>query len=336
MIEGHGDDIYRYAGKIKYNFSSNILNSIDHTLLKEYLKDRLDVIANYPEPAPFALEELLARKHNVNTENVMVTNGAVDAIYSIANFYREMKSCVIQPTFSEYVDACVISDHKVEAINKIGDIPKDADLVWICNPNNPTGEVFDIEYLKCVIDSNPNKMFIIDQAYHRYTSQPVLSAQDAIKRENLILIYSLTKDYSVPGLRLGYIVANKDISEKLHRRRIPWSVNAIGIEAAVFLLNHDNQYWFDPKILECESRRVASELSKMEIQCIPSRTNFILCCLPRGSAGQLKEYLVAKHGILIRDASNFFGLTERHFRIAVQSPQEDDLLIEAVKQWMHL
>lgn len=336
MIEGHGDDTYRYAGKVRHNFSSNILNGVDHSRLKEYLSSRLDVIVGYPEPAPYSVERMLAARLGVTPENVMVTNGAVDAIYTVANVYAGARSAVLQPTFSEYSDACIAAGHDVMSFNAVNMIPQDADMVWICNPNNPTGDVADSGHLRKVIDSHPNVLFIIDQAYHRYTAEPVLTDSDAVPRSNLILIYSLTKDYSVPGLRLGYAVACREIIERLGRRRIPWSVNALAIEAAHFLLDNDSDYAFDPVPLVLESRRVATGLSVMGIECKPGETNFILCRLPKGSAAQLKEYLVENHGMLIRDASNFAGLTDRHFRIAVQRPVENDLLIKAIGKWMRL
>lgn len=334
MVEGHGDDIYRYSGKVIYNFSSNILNGVDHSRLKEYLSSRLDVIVSYPEPAPYTVEEMIARVSGVEPENVMVTNGAVDAIYTVANVYSGARSAVLQPTFSEYADACVAAGHDVVSFNDMATMPENADMVWICNPNNPTGKVIGTGLLREVIDSHPGVLFVIDQAYHRYTAEPVLTDHDAVSRTNLILVYSLTKDYSVPGLRLGYAVACREIIERLGRRRIPWSVNALAIEAARFLLANDGIYRFDPVPLVDESRRVAAQLLAMGIECQPGETNFILCHLPKGTASQLKEYLVENHGILIRDASNFEGLTDRHFRIAVQRPYENDLLIKAIGEWM--
>lgn len=334
MIEGHGDDIYLYGGKVRHNFSSNILNGRNHTQLKAFLKSRLDVISNYPEPVPYSVERMLAARLGVAPENVMVTNGAVDAIYTVANVFAGARSAVLQPTFSEYADACIAAGHDVTAFGSIDDFPEDADLVWICNPNNPTGQVIDAERLRDVIDRHPRVMFIIDQAYHKYTTRRVLSASDAVSRDNLILIYSLTKDYFVPGLRLGYAVAGGNVTGLLAKRRIPWSVSALAIEAARFLLANDAAYMFDPAPLVEESRRVAREFAAMGIDCIPGETNFILCRLPNRSAAQLKEYLVENDGILIRDASNFNGLSDRHFRIAVQTPDDNDLLIKAIERWM--
>lgn len=334
MIEGHGDDVYRYGEKVIHNFSSNIFNSVDHSRLKEYLSSRLDVIDGYPEPAPYTVEGIIARISGVEPYNVMVTNGAVEAIYTVANVYAGMKSAVRQPTFSEYADACIAAGQDVVSFNTIDNIPQDVDLIWICNPNNPTGELIDTAHLLEVIDSHPDLLFIIDQAYHRYTVGNVLTDIEAVSRANLILLYSLTKDYSVPGLRLGYVVACREIIERLCRRRIPWSVNALAIEAARFLLTNDGDYVFDPMPLVEESRRVATEFSAMGIESHHGETNFILCRLPKGSASQLKEYLVENHGILIRDASNFVGLTDRYFRIAAQLPDENVLLIKAITEWM--
>lgn len=336
MIEGHGDDLYRYGDKVKHNFSSNILNGVDHSRLKSFLAERLDSITHYPEPAPYSIESMVATQLHVAPENVMMTNGAVEAIYIISNVFGGATSGVLEPTFAEYADSCVSAGHRVISFSAIDEIPAEADLIWICNPNNPTGEVIDAERLRNIISTHPDKLFIIDQAYHRYTRKALLLPSDATECDNLILVYSLTKDYSVPGLRLGYTIANRTLTEMLGKRRTPWSVNTLAIEAARFLIAHEKDYRFEPDPLIDESRRVAGSLTASGIHCFPSETNFILCCLPKGSAAQLKDYLVECEGILIRDASNFRGLSNRHFRIAVQTPDENDLLIKAIERWMDL
>ena len=105
MIEGHGDDIYRYRDKIRSNFSSNIFSHADLSGLKAHLNKRLDVIGNYPEPEPYTLEQMLAERLGLSPRQIMVTNGATEAIYLIAQLFRERTPEVYSPTFSEYESA---------------------------------------------------------------------------------------------------------------------------------------------------------------------------------------------------------------------------------------
>ena len=104
MIEGHGDDSYKYSRPITANFSSNVYNRVDLSALKAHLCARIDGIGNYPEPEPYTLEACLARRHRLPAEAVCVTNGATEAIYLTAQTFRGTNTAIVQPTFSEYAD----------------------------------------------------------------------------------------------------------------------------------------------------------------------------------------------------------------------------------------
>jgi len=117
MIYGHGDDTYRYGEKIKINFSSNIYIGADLSGLKAHLASRLDVIGHYPEPEPQRLEELIAERLGIPANMVMVTNGANEAIYLIAQLYSGWTSIIPQPTYNEYADACRACHHTISYEN---------------------------------------------------------------------------------------------------------------------------------------------------------------------------------------------------------------------------
>ena len=144
MLYGHGDDLYRYAGQIKVNFSSNIYAKADLSALKKHLASRLDLISNYPEPQPQELERVIATRCGIKPDELMVTNGATEAIYIIARSFkrddagRQLSHIIVQPTFSEYADACRQADIEPLAENRGVDGRK---VHWFCNPNNPTGRV---------------------------------------------------------------------------------------------------------------------------------------------------------------------------------------------------
>lgn len=118
MINGHGDDAYRYTA-IRANFSSNVYHWVNHDGLNRYLSGCLSCIRSYPEPEPYALAAELAQLHGVSPEEVCVTNGATEAIYLIAQAFRGSHSAVWIPTFSEYADACRLHGHRVEGISSL-------------------------------------------------------------------------------------------------------------------------------------------------------------------------------------------------------------------------
>lgn len=139
------------------------------------------------EPEPLAVERAVAELHDALPEQVMVANGATEAIYLIAAEFSSCKSAIVVPTFREYQDAAILHGHEVSYVGSLDEIPADADLVWLCNPNNPTGEVAIKDKLLRIVAENRDKIFIVDQAYSDYTLLPVLTTADALDAGNVIL-----------------------------------------------------------------------------------------------------------------------------------------------------
>ncbi|MCS3179749.1 pyridoxal phosphate-dependent class II aminotransferase [Candidatus Bacteroides intestinigallinarum] len=335
MIEGHGDDLYKYGKKIVSNFSSNVYNRIDHSGLYQRLNERLSTICSYPEPMPYSLESEIARRYSLTPRQVCVTNGATEAIYLIAQVFQGRISAVLGPTFSEYADACRVHRHKVKPFYSLDALPEDAELVWICNPNNPTGEVRNKEDLKALVDSHPDKLFIFDQSYEYFTLKSLLGIKEAASFPNVILLHSMTKQYAIPGLRVGYFTASEGLTDDVRCRRMPWSVNSLAIEAAKYLLEEGDGISADfPQLLAERERLTNLLLATGMLEIWPTDTHYMLIKLRMGKAAALKDFLAVNHGILIRDASNFEGLDERFFRIATQTPEENDKLVKAISEWM--
>ena len=335
MIEGHGDDAYKYKA-IKINFSSNVYNHVDHSGLHQHLFQQMESIRTYPEPEPYSLEKVLAKRFHLSSEEVCVTNGATEAIYLIAQTFRNQISAILMPTFSEYADACRLHGHKVVPIYNLNRLPDRGRLIWLCNPNNPTGEVREKEVLTACIKQNRQRIFVMDQSYEFFTQKALLTAREAAEFPNVILLHSMTKRFAVPGLRLGYITACKELLHEIRTQRMPWSVNQLAIEAGHYLLS-SSQYDIDISLLLKEKESLAQSLLSiggMEIW--PSDTHYMLVQLRMGKAAALKEYLATEQGILIRDASNFEGLNEHFFRIATQTPEENDKLVESIKKWTYM
>lgn len=334
MINGHGDDIHNHNREIISNFSSNIYTHTDSLPLHKHLIDKIDTIHSYPEPDASSLAQLIAEKNNISCNNICVTNGATEAIYMIAQTHRNANSTILYPTFSEYGDACLLNNHTVGYSSSLNKIPLHTDLVWLCNPNNPTGSIIDKSVLKRFIAGHPYWLIVIDQSYAPFTHEPLFTIAEAVSFKNVILLHSMTKQYAIPGLRLGYITAHHDVIEAIAKYRMPWSVNKLAIEAGKFLLNSTAQT-MDLTDYLAESKRLQNQLFSIHgLTVLPSEVHFFLCKLENRKAADLKAHLIDKYGILIRDASNFYGLDEHYFRIAAQSREENDMLVQAVKEWI--
>ena len=335
MINGHGDE---YVGELKANFSSNVWLGADHSELYQHLFTRMPLTRRYPETSADSLQSLLADKHKLDPNQIIICNGSTEAFYLIAQSFYGASSLVVTPTFSEYADACLLHKHQLLTTRRsdlVINIEKhQPNLVWICNPNNPDGYCFSAFELKQLISSFPSSIFVIDQAYIDFTLQDGLLNKEVSLFDNLIIVQSLTKRYAIPGLRLGYLAANKKIADIISLCRIPWSVNTLAIEAGKYLLQH-NGGDFQLEQLLSESADLQAEINSLNcFETMPSQTPYFLVNLKNGSAEDLKEFLLTNK-ILIRQATNFDGLEGEYIRICSQTPKENKLLIERLKEWEH-
>lgn len=312
MINGHGDDLYRYEG-IKANFSSNVYAEADNARLIQHLQGYLSTAsASYPEPEAYSLQTLLALHHGVPKEAVLVTNGATEAIYLIAHLFAGQEVSISEPTFSEYLSASLLYG---------ANIIDYAPIRWLCSPNNPTGRVQSEDWPDV-------ETLIVDRSYEYFCRKPLPPLQLDDKH---IYIHSLTKRYRIPGLRLGYIISSPSLVDRLRQLRQPWSVNALAIEAGRWVVQNAFPETIDRPFLWSETDRLASELRLIEgIELEDSDTHFMLLSTPL-PASLLKERLAQEYKLLIRDASNFLGLSSQHIRIATQSPQSNALLLSALR-----
>ena len=149
---------------------------------------------------------------------------------------------------------------------------------------------------------------------------------------NVILLRSMTKRFAIPGLRLGYVVAPEPFIDTLRHFRMPWSVNALALEACRYILDHTDEQMFDVTAYLEEAQRLRRNILALGhgIEVPSTQTHFMLVRIPGSDAVMLKRRLMDSSGILVRAAHNFVGLTPDHIRVAAQTPEENDLLVEAL------
>lgn len=317
MIRGHGDDLYRYDN-IEVNCSSNVYAATEHEELIRHLQELLPALSvSYPEPEPYRLQSLIAKHHGLSEDNVLVTNGATEAIYLIAHLFRGKQVKIAEPTFSEYRSA---SDLYASPIGDTGVVH------WLCNPNNPTGQI------SC--EDKPNGVTLVVDRSYEYFSR--ISLPQPIIDEEHIYVYSLTKRYAIPGLRLGYIISSASLVAQLKALRQPWSVNALAIAAGEWIAEKGFPEMLSREALWQECDRLSDALSSIpRVKVLETCTHFLLITTDI-KAYKLKDILASKYRILVRDASNFVGLGPYHIRIATQTPEMNDRLISAMTDIMSM
>ena len=340
MINGHGDDSLCLKVPIRADFSSNVWFEGTPPELICHLQQNLHLIGNYPEPDAAGLCLKIANFHEVNSEQVLAFNGSVEAFYTVALAFRKAVSAILYPAFSEYGDACRLhrhvpsffrSDEAKQALNS------GANLFWIGNPNNPDGYIFSFQEIEQWLNRFPNTIFVIDEAYAAFIPDFQSVVPLTQKYPNLIVIRSLTKCCAIPGLRLGYVVTSAKLAERLRKFQQPWSVNALAQETGKFLMEHLNVHHFDAQSIQQLSMNLQQSIGEISgFKVIPAQTPYFLVEMQSGIATELKDFLIQKHGILVRDASNFRGLNERYFRVCTRNENDNRLLINGLKSYMQL
>ncbi len=338
MIEGHGDDAYRYKVPILADFSSNVPYGPLDAGLKAHLQEKIDTITHYPEASAHSLQAIAAEAYGVAPDQVLVTNGVTEAIYLAAQAFRRMKTAtILTPSFAEYEDACRLHGldiHFLSWDSLMPDMRLANGLVFLCQPNNPTGLAFPADQLHRLLNDHQDIVFVIDESYIAFTAA-VTSIQSRLSEyHNVLILRSLTKSCRIPGLRIGFAIGHVNLIDRLRECKLPWSVNRLAIEAGSYIFRHLSS--FDPPLgqLLADTAAWREELqSATGWRVYDTGTHYFLMETPVSfTAAVLKEHLITGHGLLIRDASNFRGLTSRHFRVACQSPEHNRLLTEALRE----
>ncbi len=339
------------------DFSANI-NPLDPSpRVIKALKENLDKIARYPDPEVINLRKELAKYLKVNPENIIAGNGAVELIYLICRTLRPRKALLVVPTFTEYESAlgsvgCRIKFFPLKSKDEFRlnikellreikgiDLPRSCiqgrGLLFLCNPNNPTGQLINKADMLKIVDNARKKgaFVIIDEVFMDFVENEKEETliQEAIKRNNLFVIRSLTKFFVLPGIRIGYGIGNKRLLKKLKIYKEYWSVNVLAQIAGIAALK-DKEYIKKTKgLISIEKEFLYHRLSKINgLKLYPSVTNFILCRLPsKMDTKNLQKKLIQKN-ILIRDCSSFRSLNDRYIRVAVRTRRENLHLINSL------
>jgi len=330
----HGDDAYRYPGKITANFSSNVWPGGMLPALQVVLQESLTSLTHYPPVDGELLCDRLADKLGVKAENIVLTNGATEAIYLIAQAYSGYKSTILMPAFSEYERACALFNHQLE-FKRYSEfqtfIRLPDSIYWICNPNNPTGSIIDPSQLLLSAAMNPNSLFVIDEAYEALVTSDCSILTWTAKVKNIIVIRSLTKSYVVPGVRVGYLSASKEVAQNINRFKPPWSVNSLALNVIDYSI--DNQPFTEDELTQylSEAGKLCHAINQIEgFEARIGESGFFLVKTAHAAA-KIKQQLIDNHGILVRDATSFGGLDGHFIRVACQCAADNEKLIAALK-----
>lgn len=358
MIGGHGGNIYQLARQLGCrpseisDMSANVNPLGPMPALIDHLKARLPAIAILPEVDAGGIVDAFARFYDIESETVMAGNGTTQLIYLIPRALGAKKALVVGPTYSDYHDACAMNrvacehlicreaDDFVPDMQAIRKAAATADLVFLCNPNNPTGALVEQHEIDQLCRFLPHTVFVLDESYLPFAPSPETTSMIRSDLPNLMVLNSMSKAFRIPGLRIGFVKAPGSIIQKLTPFALPWSVNSLAQAAVEWLMaNHDSvaQFLSSTRSMLAEEKRRLEEciLKKTNIRCFPSATSFILMRLPEGLIAPAAWAHMAGNRILIRDCTNFNGLSDAFIRISLRSTAENRRATDLLIQWCH-
>lgn len=354
MLSGHGGNLTKIIGTRKIasgrrlDFSSNI-NPLGITpKIRNIITNSAGVVTRYPDPECSLAREALAGFLGINKDNILLGNGSNELIHLVPRALFCRNALIYQPAFSEYESSVRLagakalflfakeSDNFRIDLKKVRGYVSKVDLIILCNPDNPTGLLLEKSgLLELVKACERNKTFLLlDETFIEFTEGNNSLIKEAARFKYLMVLRSLTKTLSLPGLRIGYLAANKEIIRKIGLYQPTWSVNAIAQQLiAEGILDTDFIKKSKDYIIE-EKQFLFDSLKKIKkLHPYYPQANFILCKILdiRINAKSLCQRLI-KSGILIRDCSNFKGLNNRFFRAAVRKRKDNIYLVTCLKK----
>ncbi|HAA89893.1 MAG: Threonine-phosphate decarboxylase CobD [Thermoanaerobacterales bacterium 50_218] len=351
----HGGNVYRAAKKYNLkpedflDFSSNTNPLGPPPDVAEILQNSLPLITSYPEPDCETLKKTGSDFFGVSPEELTFSNGAVELIYLVFQVLHPRVVLIPGPTFREYEIAAHLWKGRVKHfrlsprkdfrldIQALTAAARNVELVFLCNPNNPTGKLVPPEVLVPFLDfCRQHSIFVVvDESYLLFhPNWRELSCIPKIEEnKNLLVLHSLTKIFGVPGIRVGCGVAHKDTIKQFRKHQIPWRVNAIAQEVAKAGFRSDDYLFRTQQVVAKEKEFLGRELSGVPgLSPYPSEANFLLVRLEAPLTATYLEDELGKRKVLVRNCNNFGFLGEHFIRIAVRKHQDNLFLLEQVKK----
>ena len=292
----------------------------------------------YPEFVPAAMTKTLAQFTGWTEDGILVGNGSNELIQaSLAVMLGPGRTVVVpQPTFTLYkLQATVLQANVVAVplqsadfsfdVDAIITAARNADVVVICSPNNPTGSLLRSQDLAAILE-NTRGIVLLDEAYHEFSGQTALTVLPDYR--NLVVLRTFSKAMSMAGLRFGYMLAHPEIAREVHKAKLPYNVNVFTLTAAQLVIERGGVMKDAIAILVQERQRLLAELRKRSgVEAFPSCANFMLLRTER-PARELFDALYAQ-SVLIRDVSSY-PMLERVIRVSVGKPEENDRFLQAL------
>ncbi len=336
---------YGVAPDSLIDFSASINPLGLPAVVEQVLSASAPLLLHYPDPDCTELTHALAERHGVAPRQIIVGNGSNALIYLLCRVLKPKRAVIVEPTFSEYAAALGSVGCEIDRVfakpeqafqhplDEAARAAQGADVLFVCNPNNPTAAMASREALLDLAAARPNCTVVFDEAFMDFVEDGDANIS-CLGRDHVLVLRSMTKFYAIPGLRLGYAVGPEDLIAQLHAAHEPWTVNALAQAVGVAMLGERKYAQRTRELVKCEREWLTARLREIPgLQPCPAHANYLLMRLPPLSTtcDALRAALIPR-GIVIRHCSNFPGLGPEYFRVAVRTRHENQKLVAAIRQ----
>ncbi len=358
-LEQHGGNIYKASAEYGMDssqildYSANLNPLGMPAQLKDIFFENIREAENYPDPDCMALKEAISSYLDIGTDHIIIGNGASEVLSLLFNALLPKRVLIAVPTFSEYqqmaesvqcrVDFFMLHEQeefRLDMERLIESLTPDMDAVILCNPNNPTSTLAAKEELESLLKASAEKKItvIIDETFIELTGGGNSNSVSdlLIHYQNLFIIRAFTKVLAIPGVRLGYGLGNRTLIQKMWGIKIPWSVNTFACLTAKFLPHLQEYLGQTQDWLISEKEYFYGQMLGIKgLKVYKPQTCFVL--LKFSSPGMTSKKLrdqMARHGILVRDASNFLPLNNQFVRAAIKDRNRNEIFLKTIKNIM--
>lgn len=352
----HGGTVFATARRMGVplsaltDFSASINPLGLSPLVREAIGRSLDSLVHYPDAGHEEMKEALAHYHGLPADHFVVANGSTELIYQIPAILSGSRALLAAPCFSEYRRALERQQWEVHHfllspedgfsldLGRLKEkLAEGYDAFYLCNPGNPSGMLYPPHIVEqiCELCSAAGTFLVLDEAFMDFCEE-ASAKHSIVNGANALILRSMTKFFGIPGLRLGYAMANERLCRSIDARSVPWNVNTLALVAGAASLG-DREYSRRAILLvEQERRFLCDRLARFpRLRVYPSRANFLLVEILGGmTARELAQQLLADL-IIIRDCATFDGLTTCFFRIAVRTRDENERLVACLGKILH-
>ncbi|MGI6730673.1 MAG: pyridoxal phosphate-dependent aminotransferase [Anaerovoracaceae bacterium] len=352
----HGGDVYSAREQLAqqnnpldiHDFSANVNPLGLPEGVKKAIVESINGYSDYPDPLNRELTKAISQYEKIPAPFILCGNGAADLIFRLVIANKPKKAMVMAPTFAEYEEAlacvdCQVMHYYLQEENDfqldeglIHALDEDLDMLFLCNPNNPTGQLISKDLLYKILCRcrELGILLVVDECFNSFLDKPeVYSVKEYLEEfDNLLILKAFTKIYAMAGLRLGYCLSgNESLLQSMTKAGQPWSVSAVAQVAGIQAVKEEKYVEETKRLITEERAYLVESLRELGVLVISSGANYIFLKWPLSTKHPLHQLLLEK-GFLIRNCDNYVGLSRGYYRICVKTHEDNVLFVDAISE----